>query len=87
MTCICLVIDCGDPGTPSNGSKTGNVFTFGGSVRYKCNHGYRLSGSSNRTCEASGQWSGDTAVCRGRTIQSIIYCIWFQTNFPRLGVL
>ena len=62
---ICLVIDCGDPGTLSNGSRIGSVFTFGGTVRYTCNHGYRLSGSSIRTCEASERWSGDKAVCRG----------------------
>ena len=63
---ICLVIDCGDPGTLSNGSRTGSVFTFGGTVRYRCNQGYRLSGSSNRICEASGRWSGIKAVCRGK---------------------
>ena len=48
LTCICLVIDCGDPGTPSNGSRTGSVFTFGRTVRYRCNQGYKLSGSDIR---------------------------------------
>ena len=62
------VIACGDPGTPSNGSRTGSVFTFGGTVRYRCNQGYKLSGSSNRTCEPSGRWSGNKAVCKGRSI-------------------
>ena len=66
MTCICLAIDCGDPGTPPHGRRTGSVFTFGGTVRYRCNHGYRLSGSSIRTCGTSGQWSGIKAVCRGK---------------------
>ena len=69
MTCICLVIDCGDPGTPSNGTRTGSVFTFGGTVRYRCNHGYRLSGSDIRTCEASVRWSGNKAECKGRFIE------------------
>ena len=66
--CISVVIDCGDPGTPSNGIRTGSVFTFGGTVRYRCNQGYILSGASTRTCEASGRWSGTEAVCslRGR---------------------
>ena len=66
---ICLVIACGDPGTPSNGSRTGRVFTFGGTVRYRCNQGYKLSGSVNRTCGTSGRWSGNKAVCKGRTMQ------------------
>ena len=65
MTCICLAIDCGNPGTLAHGRRTGSVFTFGGTVRYRCNHGYRLSGSSIRTCEASERWSGIKAVCRG----------------------
>ena len=63
---ICLVIDCGDPGTPSNGVRTGSVFTFGGTIRYTCNQGYQLSGSSIRTCEASGRWSGDNAQCKSK---------------------
>ena len=62
---IVLVIDCGDPGTPFDGTRTGSVFTFRGTVRYKCNHGYKLSGSSIRTCRASGRWSGIKATCRG----------------------
>ena len=66
MTCICLVIDCGDPGNLSNGIRIGSVFTFGGTVRYRCNQGYKLSGASVRTCQASGTWSGARAVCKGR---------------------
>ena len=62
------VIDCGDPGTPSNGIRNGSVFTFGGAVRYECNEGYRISGSSNRTCQASEKWSGDQALCKGKII-------------------
>ena len=73
FTCICLVIDCGDPGTLSNGVRAGSFFTFGETVRYKCNHGYKLSGVSNRTCGESGRWSGDKAVCNGRSIVEKIF--------------
>ena len=66
LTCLCLVIDCSDPGTPSNGSRIGSVFTFGGSVRYRCNQGYKLSGNAIRTCGTSRKWSGHKAVCTGR---------------------
>ena len=81
MTCICLVTDCGNPGTPSNGSRNGSVFTFGGTVRFQCNRGYRLSGSSNRTCEASGRWSGNKTDCKGRTVQ-FISDLAFVNCFP-----
>ena len=78
---ISLVIDCGDPGTLSNGNRTGSVFTFGRTVRYRCNQGYKLSGSSNRTCEASGRWSGNKTDCKGRTVQ-FISDLAFVNCFP-----
>ena len=34
----------------------------GGSAEVTCNHGYTLEGSSNMTCDACGNWTGD-AVC------------------------
>ena len=43
-------ISSGFPGTPTN-------TTFGGTVTYSCDPGYRLSGSATVTCEASGSWS------------------------------
>ena len=67
MICVCPGIDCGDPGTPSSGSRAGTVFTFGGTVRYRCNQGYKLSGSSISTCGESGRWSGNKAECKGRS--------------------
>ena len=73
ITCICLVIDCGDPGTPSNGVRIGSTFTFGKTVRYRCNHGYKLSGAAIRTCEASGRWSRNKAECKGRSIVEKIF--------------
>ncbi|CAH1248684.1 CSMD1 [Branchiostoma lanceolatum] len=30
---------------------------------FSCNTGYRLSGSSSRSCSSSGRWSGSTASC------------------------
>ena len=66
-------MDCGDPGTPSNGSRNGSVFTFGGTVRYECSEGYRLSGSIIRKCQATAKWSGDQAVCKGKIIKKISF--------------
>ena len=54
---------CGDPGTPSNGRRTLTGTTQGHTVTYTCNTGYKILGSSRRTCLSNGQWSGSTAQC------------------------
>ena len=63
------VIDCGPLATPENGSVTiesGTLTTNGeGAVAtYTCNSGYRRTeGNAMRTCQTSGVWSGEMAVC------------------------
>ncbi|NXX96811.1 DAF factor, partial [Centropus bengalensis] len=40
---------------------------LGSKVNYTCDEGYKLVGSSERTCEVSGtrvSWSGDAPVCQ-----------------------
>jgi hypothetical protein len=55
---------CGDPGTPSNGTKIGETYTFPNLVRYSCNAGFHLVGSSARKCQINGSWSGSPATCQ-----------------------
>ena len=62
-------MSCGDPGSLSNGFKIGNKFTYGESVIYDCNAGYKLQGSIIRKCGANGQWSGSAASCVGKKLQ------------------
>ncbi|XP_064894761.1 complement receptor type 1 isoform X4 [Columba livia] len=65
---FCKRKQCANPGDPENGRAV--VLTdllFGSKVNYTCNKGYKLVGSSQRTCEVSGthvSWSGDAPVCQ-----------------------
>jgi len=62
------VIDCGDPGTITNGRITLRPigrFVKGSRVQYKCNSGYRLLGNGTLTCLASGTWSSPLPTCEG----------------------
>lgn len=41
---------------------------YGDRVRYACSSGYRLNGSADSTCLASGDWSTTTPQCEGNVI-------------------
>ena len=58
-----LAVDCGDPGTPTNGQRTLSSTTYNSVVTYTCNAGYTLEGSNSRTCQFTGQWSGSVPQC------------------------
>lgn len=58
-----VVVDCDDPGTPLNGNRQLNTTTFASTVEYSCNDGYELVGTQQRTCGATGQWSGRVPIC------------------------
>ena len=58
-------IDCGDPGTPTNGERALSNTTYNSVVTYTCDVGYTLQGSDSRTCQSNGQWSGSVPQCNG----------------------
>ena len=66
---IIAAVSCPDPKSPSHGSRSGDDFTFGKKVSYTCDRGYKITGSSNRTCTASGTWSGIQPTCTGKHCQ------------------
>ncbi|XP_052388948.1 CUB and sushi domain-containing protein 2-like [Carassius gibelio] len=54
---------CGDPGVPVHGIRLGEEFFVGSIVRFSCEPGYVLKGSSERTCLANGSWVGIQPEC------------------------
>ncbi|XP_019343511.2 CUB and sushi domain-containing protein 2 isoform X1 [Alligator mississippiensis] len=54
---------CGDPGIPSHGIGLGDEFGVDSMVRFSCEPGYTLRGSSERICQANGSWSGTQPEC------------------------
>ena len=69
VCCIAFFIDvdCGTLTDPADGqvSHTAGT-TFGQTATYSCDTGYNLVGDNNRTCQATGRWSGITPTCQGK---------------------
>ncbi|XP_056125886.1 CUB and sushi domain-containing protein 3 isoform X4 [Rhinichthys klamathensis goyatoka] len=61
----CLEVDCGHPGSPPHAVVTGEKFTFGSTVHYRCLEDRALIGESTRSCQLNGQWSGSQPHCSG----------------------
>ena len=66
-----LAVDCGPLSPPMNGSFSGNATVFPNSVLFNCDPGFILSGSTIRTCQPNGTWSGFLTVCSGRSEERI----------------
>ena len=59
---------CGTPSSLSNGLRRYSSTIIGSTVTYTCNTGYlRTAGSSSRTCQSSGLWSGTHPTCEGKS--------------------
>ncbi|KAM3847439.1 complement factor B-like [Vipera latastei] len=55
---------CPNPGIPIGSRKQGNEYRVEYRVRYTCERGLILVGSSERICQESGSWSGAEPECR-----------------------
>ncbi len=60
---ICVPVSCGGLSSPSNGSVSTPDTNYGGTASYSCQSGYELNGSSTRTCQSNGSWSGSAPTC------------------------
>jgi len=71
-------VRCPDLGQLDNGTIScmfgdDGVASYQDTCRFSCAEGYHLSGSTSRTCQSDGTWSGSSATCqRGKmTVNTI----------------
>ena len=64
------VVNCGELASPRNGSREGSRTTFPNTLTFACDPGFLLNGSSSRTCQPNGSWSGQKTTCVGRCVRS-----------------
>ncbi|XP_072039732.1 seizure 6-like protein 2 [Amphiura filiformis] len=57
----CLA-NCQDPGFPENSERFTEGFDHGDSVRFSCDAGFNMIGSSTVTCQ-NGQWTHNAPLC------------------------
>ncbi|XP_078494241.1 sushi, von Willebrand factor type A, EGF and pentraxin domain-containing protein 1-like isoform X2 [Ciona intestinalis] len=64
-TCQRVVVQCAARAAPAFGSLSPSKSTYAENevVTFSCNHGYNLSGESQSTCQASGQWDEEVPTC------------------------
>ena len=63
--CFPLAVECGSLVMPRNGSSYGKLATYPNKVYFQCDEGFIIKGSSLRTCQANGSWSGGDTSCEG----------------------
>ena len=61
---LSVLLNCDEPGSPSNGHKRGSWFWTGESVSFLCDPQYHLTGPATRMCLPSGKWSGIQPSCK-----------------------
>ena len=73
---------CDTPRSLRNGQTSYSSTIVGSTVTYTCNTGYlRTAGSSSRTCQSNGHWSGSHPTCirKSTLCHSISFAYWLQT--------
>ena len=82
MFLFLTAVDCGSLPDPANGRVDHTAGTsLGQTATYSCNTGYNLVGNSTRTCQAEGNWSGNTPTCQGMSLKgdlSTFICVCAQ---------
>ncbi len=61
-----VVVTCSLLPIPTNGQRSSSRRNYNDRVSFSCNTGYNLRGSSSRTCQSTGQWSGTHPTCHSK---------------------
>jgi CUB/sushi domain-containing protein len=69
---MCRPVNCGEPPSPENGRRIGNLYTFGEEVTFECDEGYILEGRTSTFCMSNQQWSNPTPVCNAVTCPAVV---------------
>ena len=71
---LLTAVDCGTLNNPANGqvTHTGRT-TYRQTATYSCDTGYNLVGGTQRTCLATGVWSGSVPTCQGMLLLEFEY--------------
>ena len=56
-------ITCPQPTAPSHGGVQNGGVSYRSVATYTCDQGYHISGSTQRTCQISGDWDGTQPTC------------------------
>ena len=76
MISVAIVVQCGDPGSPLNGTQNVDKgYVYGGSVMFICDKDYTLQGTSKIYCRADKSWSASVPRCLGNYITILKYII------------
>ena len=70
-----VVVDCGNPDTPTNGSISFSSTNYSSEANISCDEGYVLIGESVRNCTESGTWSNPEVECRCKAIILHMQCL------------
>lgn len=83
-----LVMSCGMPVPPVNGSIVGQDFSLGARATYQCNPGFRLAGpvTTSVICQESGRWSPIEA--QPRCVREYFsYCQFMKLQYYEQDIL
>ncbi len=65
-----FAVDCGELSAPDNGGVLQSGTGLGAIATYSCRDGFNRIGTSSRTCQANGQWSGEEPTCSSMYLNS-----------------
>lgn len=62
----CVPIMCSMLSSPENGKllSTKDKYHFGDLIKFQCDFGYVMSGSSSLMCTSTGSWNGSVPECQ-----------------------